>query len=122
MSDIGLVSFTKEKQDFLICVRVRRVKNLRILNSDIFVVVSFDQIHKATPVYENSDSPHFHEYFVFDTKCSLSDLMKKTIVMRVVERNIFCTRNLIIGELYIDLFYLWNTPGKFPECVFDFFN
>lgn len=112
MSCANLLHFIKEKRKFLICVKVHKVKNLHILNSDIFIVISFDRKHKKTSVYESSDVPYFSEYFVFGTTCSLNEILEKNIVIRVVERRSLCKRNAIIGELLINLSTIWHAPSK----------
>lgn len=118
MSNIDLSCFSEARQQFLVCITVHKAKNLHILNADTFVLISFDRIHKKTSVYENSDCPYFNEYFVFDTERSLNDLLRQTIVIRVIQRKILCRRNPIIGELFIDLRSIWEAPSKLFPLIY----
>uniref|UniRef100_A0A336LYI1 CSON008109 protein n=1 Tax=Culicoides sonorensis TaxID=179676 RepID=A0A336LYI1_CULSO len=111
MSHIDLTCFSDAPQQFLICVTIHKAKHLHILNADTFVIVSFDQKHKKTFVYHNSDCPYFNEYFVFETTCTLNELLRKSIEIRVMQRKLFCKRNPVIGELIIDLRSIWESSN-----------
>lgn len=150
MSYIDWSCFSEIIQKFLVCVTVHKAKNLHVLNADTFVVVSFDKIHKKTATYQNSDCPYFNEvsnilivnihfscfyfkmlfynsqkYFVFEKSCSLRELLKESIALRVVQKKILCRSDRVIGELIVDLFSIWEAKRKkkiviYKRLAFDF--
>lgn len=62
MTDIEQIEcFNKHEKDFLISIIVHKASNLTILNSDTFVVVSFNNESKKTRIFQNSDCPYFNE-------------------------------------------------------------
>lgn len=118
MSNIDNSCFTDIKQKFLLSITIHKAKNLRVLNADTFVVVSLEDVHKKTAVYQNHDHPYFNEYFVYELETSLNELLKKSLIIRVIQRKWICRKNLVIGEATLDLAAIWEAPSKFNANFF----
>lgn len=111
MSHFDFSCFSEVSQKFLICVTIQSAKRLNILNVDTFVLVTFNKAHKRTLVYQNSDCPYFNEYFVFEIDCSLSQLLKQSILIRVLQKTWVCRKDSLIGELAVDLRSIWESES-----------
>lgn len=105
---IDLSCFTNKLQNFLICASIHKARDLKILNADTFIVTTFNNTSKRTSVSENSDSPVFNEYFVFDVNMRLTDLLKKNITFVLYHKTGCARRNVPQGELIIDCLMIWN--------------
>lgn len=107
MSSTEVSCFSEALQNFLICVTIHRIKNLQILNAETFVLVSFNNIHKRTLTHQPSDCPYFNEYFVFQRECSLNELLKGSVTIRVLQKTWICKKSSLIGEIIVDLRSVW---------------
>lgn len=112
MSNIDTSCFSEIDQKFLLSVTVHEATNLAVLNADTFIVVGFEGTFKRTTVSENCDNPYFNEYFVFDIVCSLRDLLKKSLTVRVIQQKWICQKNVAIGEVTLDLSAIWEAPSN----------
>lgn len=112
MSVENLSCFHKHERDFLVSVTVHKARNLDVLNADTFVVVNFDGDTKKTKTFRNSDCPFFNEYFVFELRISLEELLKKSIRLSLVQTSLL-KKNSIIGELIVNLATVWR-----QNCMF----
>lgn len=112
MSNLNITCFSQFPQDFLVCVTIHQIKNLQVLNVDTFVLVSFNKTHKRTSIHQISDCPYFNEYFVFEIHCSLNQLLKESLVLRVLQKTWICKKNSLIGEAIVDLRSVWEEECK----------
>ncbi|XP_058975805.1 otoferlin-like [Musca domestica] len=69
---------------------------------------------KAYQVFANSENPYFNEYFVFELKCTLAELLRLTIRYEV-KRHTTCRRNPTLGELLVDMQSVWHQRNR---CYF----
>uniref|UniRef100_A0A1B0CK25 Putative membrane-associated protein fer-1 n=1 Tax=Lutzomyia longipalpis TaxID=7200 RepID=A0A1B0CK25_LUTLO len=97
------------EQDFLVSVSVHQAKDIHLQHLKSLVEVSLGGKVKTTRVAKSSSNPHFNEYMVFEMRCTLSKLLKKSITFRLYHEACFrrCT-----GELIIDLETVWNADGR----------
>lgn len=58
------------------------------------------------------------QYFVFESRVCLEDLLKKNLRLAVIRETGFLKKNEIIGELNVNLSSVWRQNRKF-ECVND---
>ncbi|KAM7358215.1 ferlin family C2 domain-containing myoferlin misfire [Cochliomyia hominivorax] len=106
--------FSNIVQDFLICTTIHKARQLGIFQNKIYVRISLDRMRRHTRSYENSENPYFNEYFVFDLKCTLMEMLRLTILYEV-KKHTTCKKNSTVGELLIDLESVWNQPNR---CYF----
>ncbi|XP_026848839.1 otoferlin [Drosophila persimilis] len=102
--------FAGAPQDFLICITVHKAAKVGLATSELYVKVSLDKTQKSTKTFQNSENPYFNEYFVFEFRCSLSDLLRMTILFELKKTQTLM-KNLVVGELLIDLHSVWNQPN-----------
>lgn len=133
MSLEDLQCFNKQSRDFLVSVAVHKARNLSALNANTFVVVNFDGDTKKTKVFDHSDCPFFNEvckgvnyetvagieyanifqYFTFEIKTALVELLKKNVRISVIQDSHFLKRNVVIGEVNVNLTTIWNQQCEF---------
>ncbi|XP_037953127.1 otoferlin isoform X2 [Teleopsis dalmanni] len=106
--------FAHINQDFLICTTVHKARNIGIFNAETYVRVSLEKSHKSTKNFPNSENPYFNEYFVFEMKCTLNELLRFTILYEL-KKHATCKKSQVLGELLIDLQSVWNQPNR---CFF----
>ncbi|XP_046868109.1 uncharacterized protein LOC6638750 isoform X4 [Drosophila willistoni] len=68
-----------------------------------------DKMTKSTKTFTNSENPFFNEYFVFEFHCTLTELLRLTILFEL-KKSMTYKKNLIVGELLVDLHSVWNQP------------
>lgn len=98
-----------QPQEFLICTTVYRAKDLPIFNTDTYVKVILGKHTKKTKTFQNSENPHYNEYFVFELFCTVPHLLRYTIQYEVKKKGT-CKKQLVLGDLHIDLTTIWNSP------------
>ncbi|KAG5679282.1 hypothetical protein PVAND_008861 [Polypedilum vanderplanki] len=109
MSEVEIYEcFNKQQKDYLISITVHKAKNLHVFNADTFVEILFNDEIKRTRTYRNSDCPFFNEYFVFEIRTSLENLLRKNIHLAIIQESHFLKRNSIIGELNVNLCTVWK--------------
>ncbi|XP_070501536.1 otoferlin [Chironomus tepperi] len=109
MSEFELYQcFNKHQKDFLVSVTVHKARNLNTLNADTFVSIYFNNETRRTKTYRNSDCPFFNEYFVFEVKTTLENLLKKNIRLMVIQLSSIFKKSSIVGELNINLSSIWT--------------
>lgn len=131
MSDEVFPCFNKHLRDFLVSVTVHKARNLIVLNADTFVTVNFNGDSKKTKTYQNSDCPFYNEvwifvsfwscvfnsfqlqYFVFELRMTLEELLKKNLRLSVIHDSSFLKRNSIIGEVNVNLSTVWKQNRKY---------
>ena len=121
-------------QEFLICTTVHKARQLGIFTVDTFVHVHMDKFSKNTKCFSNSENPFYNEvlcctckevnfyffiffswqYFVFEVKCTLTELLRHTVYFEV-KRRVTCKSPVIVGEILIDLQSVWHQPNR---CFF----
>ncbi|KNC25719.1 Gram-negative bacteria-binding protein 3, partial [Lucilia cuprina] len=106
--------FANIVQDFLICTTIHKARQLGIFQNSIYVRITLDKMIRHTRTYENSENPYFNEYFVFEIKCTLMELLRLTILYEV-KKHTSCKKNPTLGELLIDVQSVWNQPNR---CYF----
>ena len=62
------------------------------------------------------------KYFVFEKTCSLSELLKESIAIRVVQKKILCRNNQVIGELEVDMYSVWEAKSIFKNLFENYRN
>ncbi|XP_022212778.2 otoferlin [Drosophila obscura] len=102
--------FAGAPQDFLICITVHKAAKVGLATSDLYVKVSLDKTKKTTKTFQNSENPFFNEYFVFEFRCPLTDLLRMTILFELKKTQTL-VKNVVVGELLIDLHSVWNQPN-----------
>lgn len=139
MSLEDLQCFNKQSRDFLVSVAVHKARNLSALNASTFVVVNFDGDTKKTKVFDHSDCPFFNEvckvwiakrgwicenifqYFTFEIKTTLVELLKKNVRISVIQDSHFLKRNVVIGEVNVNLTTIWNQQCEFLSSKLQWF-
>ncbi|TMW41631.1 hypothetical protein DOY81_013288, partial [Sarcophaga bullata] len=106
--------FSNIVQDFLICTTVHKARQIGTFQSGVYVRVTLDKMVRHTRTYENSENPFFNQYFVFEVRCTLMELMRLTILYEMKKRTT-CKKNPTLGELVIDMQSVWNQPNR---CYF----
>ena len=138
MSEFELYQcFNKHQRDFLVSVTVHKARNLNTMNADTFVAISFNNETRRTKTYHNSDCPFFNEvssffvinvplivlkyflflyihfqYFVFEIKTTLENLVKKNIRLMVIQLSSILKKSSVVGELNINLSSIWTQNCK----------
>ncbi|XP_053686796.1 fer-1-like protein 6 [Sabethes cyaneus] len=108
--------FESIDQPFLVCVTIHKARNLIVLNENTFVLVSYNGTYRRTRTFRNSDCPYFNEFFTFETKTSLENLLKTSISVAIFSQTCCSKRNRCIGEFSIDLKTIWeNTHHAFLQ-------
>ncbi|XP_032599154.1 myoferlin isoform X1 [Drosophila grimshawi] len=102
--------FAGAPQDFLICVTVHKAAQTGVPNGELYVKISLDKMSKNTKTYTNSENPFFNEYFVFEFRCTLSELLRLTVLFEL-KKYVIYKKNVLVGELLIDLHSVWAQPG-----------
>ncbi|SPP77350.1 fer-1-like protein 6 [Drosophila guanche] len=102
--------FAGAPQDFLICITVHKAAKVGLATSELYVKVILDKTSKSTKTFPNSENPFFNEYFVFEFRCTLTDLLRMTILFELKKTQTL-VRNVVVGELLIDLHSVWNQPN-----------
>ncbi|XP_061388297.1 otoferlin [Musca vetustissima] len=106
--------FLNVPQDFLICTTIHKARQLGIFQSEIYVRVSLNKTTRHTKVFANSENPYFNEYFVFELKCTLVELLRLTIRYEV-KRRTPCRKDTTLGELLVDMQSVWHQGNR---CYF----
>uniref|UniRef100_A0A1I8QEL5 C2 domain-containing protein n=1 Tax=Stomoxys calcitrans TaxID=35570 RepID=A0A1I8QEL5_STOCA len=106
--------FANISQDFLVCTTIHKARQLGVFQGETFVRVTLDKMTRQTKVFANSENPYFNEYFVFEIKCTLGELLRLTILYEV-KRRTTCKRNPTLGELLIDMQSVWYQRNR---CYF----
>ncbi|XP_067648119.1 fer-1-like protein 6 [Eurosta solidaginis] len=106
--------FLSMSQDYLVCTTIHKARLLGVFTGETFVRVTLDKVHKTTKPYARSENPYYNEYFVFELRCTLTELLRLTVLYEVRKRNT-CKKTMAHGELLIDLQSVWNQPNR---CYF----
>ncbi|KAH8378844.1 hypothetical protein KR009_001725 [Drosophila setifemur] len=102
--------FAGAAQEFLICITVHKATKVGVPNGELYVRVSLDKMTKSTKSYPNTENPFFNEYFVFEFHCTLTELLRLTILFEL-KKHMTYKKNVVIGELLVDLHSVWNQPN-----------
>ncbi|XP_030572579.1 fer-1-like protein 6 isoform X1 [Drosophila novamexicana] len=102
--------FAGARQDFLICVTVHKAAETGVPVGELYVKISLDKMSKNTKTQANSENPFFNEYFVFEFHCTLTELLRLTVLFEL-KRYMIYKKNVLVGELMIDLHSVWNQPN-----------
>ncbi|XP_011180606.2 otoferlin isoform X1 [Zeugodacus cucurbitae] len=106
--------FLSMSQDYLICTTVHKARQLGVFTGETSVRITLDKAHRTTKPYARSENPFYNEYFVFEIRCTLTELLRLTVLYEVRKRNA-CKKTMSHGELLIDLQSVWNQPNR---CFF----
>ncbi|XP_004519125.2 otoferlin isoform X2 [Ceratitis capitata] len=106
--------FLNMSQDYLICTTIHKARQLGVFTGETFVRVTLDKAHRTTKPYARSENPYYNEYFVFEIRCTLTELLRLTVLYEVRKKNA-CKKTISHGELLIDLQSVWNQPNR---CFF----
>lgn len=124
--------FLSMSQDYLICTTIHKARQLGVFTGETFVRITLDKAHRTTKPYARSENPYYNEvmqikferdkiyckfstqYFVFEIRCTLTELLRLTVLYEVRKRNA-CKKTMSHGELLIDLQSVWNQPNR---CFF----
>ncbi|XP_017071773.1 otoferlin [Drosophila eugracilis] len=102
--------FAGAPQEFLICITVHKAVQVGVATGDLYVRISLDKITKSTKSFPNTENPFFNEYFVFEFHCTLTELLRLTILFEL-KKHMTYKKNVVIGELLVDLHSVWNQPN-----------
>ncbi|XP_070136195.1 otoferlin isoform X2 [Drosophila bipectinata] len=102
--------FAGAAQEFLICITIHKAAHVGVSTGELYVRVSLDKMNKSTKTQPNTENPFFNEYFVFEFHCTLTELMRLTILFELKKHMIY-KKNLVVGELLVDLHSVWNQPN-----------
>ncbi|XP_062132086.1 otoferlin [Drosophila sulfurigaster albostrigata] len=102
--------FAGAPQEFLICITVHKAANTGVYTGDLYVKISLDKISKNTKTHSNSENPFFNEYFVFEFHCTLTELLRLTVLFEL-KKHLLYKKNVTLGELLIDLHSVWSQPS-----------
>ncbi|XP_050093922.1 fer-1-like protein 4 [Anopheles aquasalis] len=107
------------KQDFQICVTVYKARNLAVLNTNTFVMVSLNGKYKRTRTAYKTHSPYFNEYFSFTFRNTKETLLGKCIHFGLHSTGMCTAMSSCIGECSIDLRTTWqqNNHGFFKKWI-----
>lgn len=98
--------------DYLIGVTIHKASYLMLQNANTFVEVSLDQQWtKHTTTVENSDAPFFNDYFVFELREQLSQVLRRTLRVAVLRKTCCAQRNECVGEFCFDMQTVWMMAG-----------
>ncbi|KAM8708996.1 hypothetical protein ACLKA7_015893 [Drosophila subpalustris] len=102
--------FAGAPQEFLICITVHKAANTGVFTGELYVKISLDKISKNTKTHANSENPFFNEYFVFEFHCTLTELLRLTVLFEL-KKYLLYKKNVCVGELLIDLHSVWSQPS-----------
>ncbi|RZF44251.1 hypothetical protein LSTR_LSTR003891 [Laodelphax striatellus] len=91
-----------------ICISILEAKHLAWIDSKTFVEIEIDGKKKCTKVKECSDRPFFNEYFVFEMRKSLSDLMNTDIEISIYKPRTNLRRKKLLASTKFDIGTVWN--------------
>lgn len=104
--------FTNQnRKNFLVCITIHKAKNLPILNADTYVAISLDGTTKRTATAQNTDCPFFNEYFVFEQNCSVSQLLRLNVSLKLLKKTCCAKKDELIGEVILDVNTVWTMKG-----------
>ncbi|XP_049768286.1 otoferlin-like [Schistocerca cancellata] len=72
-----------ESGHYQLCVKVIEGRHLAWLNMDPVACVQVGAEKRHTRVCDNTDCPYFNEFFVFDFRTSLTEVLERTITLSV---------------------------------------
>lgn len=99
--------------DYLLCVTVHKANYTTLQNADTFIELSLDQHwHKRTTIADNTDTPFFNEYFVFELHEQLDIVLRRTLRVAAYVKTCCAKRNECIGEFRIDVQTVWLMKGN----------
>ncbi|KAH8364737.1 hypothetical protein KR084_010757 [Drosophila pseudotakahashii] len=99
--------FAGAPQEFLICITVHKAAQVGVTSGDLYVRISLDKMAKSTKSFPNTENPYFNEYFVFEFHCTLTELLRLTILFEL-KKHMTYKKNVVVGELLVDLHSVWN--------------
>ncbi|KAH8319290.1 hypothetical protein KR067_002918 [Drosophila pandora] len=102
--------FAGAAQEFLICITIHKAAHVGVPTGELYVRVSLDKMTKSTKSQPNTENPFFNEYFVFEFHCTLTELMRLTILFEL-KKHMTYKKNVVVGELLVDLHSVWNQPN-----------
>lgn len=104
--------FTNQhRKNFLVCITIHKAKNLSTLNADTYVAITLDGTTKQTATAQNSDCPFFNEYFVFEQTCSVSQLLRLNVSLKLLRKTCCAKKDELIGQVVLDLNTVWTMKG-----------
>lgn len=101
----------QHRKNFLVCITVHKAKNLSTLNADTYVTISLGGTTKRTATVQNTDCPFFNEYFVFEQNCSVSELLRLNVSIRLLKKTCCAKKDMLLGEVVLDLNTVWTMRG-----------
>uniref|UniRef100_A0A6P4FPE4 Otoferlin isoform X2 n=1 Tax=Drosophila rhopaloa TaxID=1041015 RepID=A0A6P4FPE4_DRORH len=99
--------FAGAPQEFLICITVHKAVQVGVTSGDLYVRISLDKMAKSTKTFPNTENPFFNEYFVFEFHCTLTELLRLTILFEL-KKHMTYKKNVLVAELLVDLHSVWN--------------
>ncbi|KMY98500.1 uncharacterized protein Dsimw501_GD12956, isoform C [Drosophila simulans] len=99
--------FAGAPQEFLICITVHKAAQVGVTSGELYVRISLDKMTKSTKSFPNTENPFFNEYFVFEFHCTLTELLRLTILFEL-KKHMTYKKNVVVGELLVDLHSVWN--------------
>ncbi|XP_037719293.1 otoferlin isoform X3 [Drosophila subpulchrella] len=99
--------FAGAPQEFLICITVHKAVKVGLTSGELYVRISLDKMTKSTKSFPNTENPFFNEYFVFEFHCTLTELLRLTILFEL-KKHMTYKKNVVVGELLVDLHSVWN--------------
>lgn len=104
-------------QDLLVCVTVNKANFAGRPNEDIFVTVDIDgAVGRQTATSVRSEAPVFNEYFVFELRLRLGDLLRRICRVAAYRKTCCCVRrDECIGAMFIELHTVWSMDSR---CIY----
>ncbi|XP_045462100.1 otoferlin-like [Harmonia axyridis] len=107
---IEIQQLTNLKQTFLITVAILEGRYYVWPNMDSLVIVQALGKKERTAVVKNSDCPFYNEYFTFDKKIALHDLLNSEVVVTVIQPKSCFRRRKVLGLFRLDVATIWAEP------------
>lgn len=107
-------------QDQLVCVTVNKANFAGRPNDDTFVTVQVDGAagRRQTATALRSEAPVFNEYFVFELRQRLGDLLRRVCRVAAYRRTCCCAqRDECIGAVCVELHTVWSMERKWLELM-----
>lgn len=106
-------------QHYIIGVTIHKASYLTLQNASTFIEVSVDhQFIKHTASVDNSDTPFFNDYFVFEMDEPFGQLLKRTLRVAAFRKTCCAKKNECVGEFRIDIQTVWMMTGNISVFCF----
>ncbi|XP_044745951.1 otoferlin-like [Coccinella septempunctata] len=107
---IDIQQLTNLKQTYLITVAILEGRYYVWPNMDSVVIVQALGKKEKTAVVKNSDCPYYNEYFTFDKKIALHDLLNTEVIVTVIQPKSIFRKRKILGLFRLDVATIWAEP------------